>query len=620
MRMGEIYKGGITEIIQEELDQIWQQKIAEADDEWKEVCAARKMKEYLNDATGLATFSFVLRRYIQLHAAEILGEENGKQLWETCPDLSHGKNTPWPEAGIELVAKQLAQIAREQGYKGLPKTIWKRYLSEGEGAQVPKRNMIFRISFLLHMDVLAVMDLFLAAGQEGYDLRNPEDLIFWFCQSRPSSAVGAREFYTLDEAENLVQKYFDAAHEAQAKEKAQQAEEKKAGRKQSREQEETGKKQAEQQEEDKEQSAQQERTDKKQGLQQEADKEQSAEQEDEIVRTAAILDVAQRLVNSDLPRAEAEEELLGYMLCHWKEFGGYSVSRRENLDRLLEYLGVFYRVHPVRKSNRERGKKKTGVKEESMEMSLARTIFAEEDDMELPSSREIVYESIERDKDGNLPLRSLLMGMFTEHGWGEDHIKAEEEGGENTEAEEAAETEGNVETEETVKIEEDTGAGENAEVKDPFAQTMDKLLNGCYGRLYDARRGKKPLCRRDVLLLTFFLASAVIVREISYEEYTSADPAKNWYAEEYRQLKQMFEKGTELDNCVKDYISINFADGWNAEEEEMADAIWDALNNMLDCFGLHSLYLPNCFDRFLYMTLLREGAHPEQSVNILENI
>lgn len=130
---------------------------------------AEELLRCLNSWNKLSTPGFVLRRHIQAQ-----GLVDG----EDCADLRRTGNVPWPAEVVERAAKALQDLS------GITAAAWKCYLSD-DLTQGLQRRTIFKLAIVTGMGRGETIDLLMSCGQGPYHMRDPLELVCWYCQRTP---------------------------------------------------------------------------------------------------------------------------------------------------------------------------------------------------------------------------------------------------------------------------------------------------------------------------------------------------------------------------------------------------------------------------------------------------
>ena len=155
------------------------------------------------------TLGFQMRRYIQVNAEKIFGDNNDLNICSKLKEYDAEIGYSWENELVQSVAKRLAGIyGTGLGTLGKVKESWLRYLSnEKNNHPVRYREQIFAIAFTLKMSVENTIPLFWAAGFDSYDMRNPQDFIFYYCQKKSEKVVWNQDGYSWYDALILWGKY-----------------------------------------------------------------------------------------------------------------------------------------------------------------------------------------------------------------------------------------------------------------------------------------------------------------------------------------------------------------------------------------------------------------------------
>lgn len=352
-------------------------------------------------------------------------------------------------------------------------------------AQIPQRLSVIKISFLLKMDVTETALLLSSGGLSLYSVRNPIDFICMYCQRRGD--------YLWGEVEQLIDRY-DAAIADNFAESGEWAE---------------------------------------------LPRDSGA--------TMLMTDTLDDLINSSLPKSDAEKKLIAYMQAVQHEFTrrgtkkserylpGYSLTNRKKFLDLTKYLLVLY---------------------------------PEEEVMGRDKNESFRVQPVPVDDNGYPQLSSLINAMFRAANWCFD-------------------------------VEEYTQSTKSTEEKaDSFNNQIFIFCKNYYDHINAVERvirtpkNAAPVERRDVLLCAYFFLREVV-------QLSTRSP-------ELSKLQKMTEQNTEFDACMGEILEWIM----DAQEDVENNVAYyrRCLNQFLDLFDFMPLYLPLAFDRFILLALLSENT------------
>ena len=256
-----------------------EKQAAKAAEELNRRQTAEELWDFLTDGTMLCTPGFVLRRYIQ---------SKGVVSKEACADLSQTGNVPWPEDVVYQAAKDMSAISYQRHVE-ISTANWEKYLTD-RMPQGIQREMIFKLAIVTGMGREETMDLLLSADQAPYNMRNPLELICWFCQYIPG-------IYTWRGVQRLLYTYYRFISENGT-----------CG---------TGG--------------------------DEVSDEESADEAPDEGTTRLIQWSVEELLDSGIPAGEAEEQkLMELMAEHCVQLDGFSRTAQSGYLRLTAYLNALY--------------------------------------------------------------------------------------------------------------------------------------------------------------------------------------------------------------------------------------------------------------------------------------
>lgn len=171
-----VYEHSLTYAAQMQIDHYIEKQTAKADELLDRQQTAEELLCLLTSGTELNTPDFVLRRHIQAQGGLVSQKE--------CADLSQIGNVPWPQEVVSRVAKDLSSISYQRHGLVISTANWEKYLV-GSMPQGFQREMIFKLAIVTGMGRESTIDLLLSCGQAPYNMREPLELICWFCQYVP---------------------------------------------------------------------------------------------------------------------------------------------------------------------------------------------------------------------------------------------------------------------------------------------------------------------------------------------------------------------------------------------------------------------------------------------------
>ena len=320
------------------------------------------------------------------------------------------------------------------------------------------------------------------------------------------------------------------------------------------------------------------------------------------------------------PEAQADEDLLAYMLANQKEFSGLSLSTRADFLRMAAYLAVLY---PTYTKVIKRRNPRTGLSED-ISTDVALTL--------LP--------------DGSPRLNDLVRALFNTGGWlpttvgksspGEPGSYSPSGNFNSLDGRSLAGTDGRfhgstaakqVRTASSLKRRASAANIEyrraplNEEKDRPFLNSIQYFVDS-YSHHLDAidriyRRPSNPghVERRDVILFTYFFI----------RRYPELLEDEDQYGHELDQLTQLAYGDTSLDQTMDALMEALYDFSFQKQEakdarresprgnmpdcpndESKASAYIRLFNLVLQHFGMKPMYMPNPWDRFLTMSLFAE--------------
>ncbi|MFR4328609.1 MAG: hypothetical protein ACLT23_00210 [Lachnospiraceae bacterium] len=174
------YKHSLTFSVQEEINSILETQISEENMSIFDQCkTANEVKKFLSNPKTLNTPGFVIRRYIQTRRLDLLTDV-GATVGVDFEDLTENGNVSWPRDVIKKIAKKLSSQSLKEHNLTISTANWEKYLTDRSRIG---RKMIFKVAFVLRMDVSETNELLLACGENPYNVRNPQEFVCYFCQS-----------------------------------------------------------------------------------------------------------------------------------------------------------------------------------------------------------------------------------------------------------------------------------------------------------------------------------------------------------------------------------------------------------------------------------------------------
>lgn len=152
-----------TEMAREQDTKAYPALIAAAAEELRSQVSFQALCRFLSDERTLASCGALLRRCV----------------WETRPaivaacGLPADKNAPWTEAAVEKAAG-LLQKETDRKPISIKRGAWMDYLTD---RVQPRRDMIFKIAYVLNLSKEDLEKLLLVCGYETFNCRDPWDLI-----------------------------------------------------------------------------------------------------------------------------------------------------------------------------------------------------------------------------------------------------------------------------------------------------------------------------------------------------------------------------------------------------------------------------------------------------------
>jgi hypothetical protein len=161
----------LTKAVEETINDLWQEHLAEAADEMQE---ANDLIAFLNDKSCLNTTGFVLRRY--LHKNKNICE--GELVW------------PWTDECVDKVSTLLGSQTH------IIKKDWRAWLSDKRKIT---RTTVFPIAYSLRMEITDVLELLNAIDGELFNLRSDEEFVHFFFLSK--------KIHSYEGAENIINEF-----------------------------------------------------------------------------------------------------------------------------------------------------------------------------------------------------------------------------------------------------------------------------------------------------------------------------------------------------------------------------------------------------------------------------
>lgn len=279
------YDHSLTFAVQAQINSYVEKQMAKAAALLDRQQTAEELLNFLLDFSQLSTPGFVLRRHIQaqgLVSKFVLRRQiqaQGLASKEECADLSQNRNVPWPKEVISRTAAELSSISYRRHGLAISTVNWERYLTDNISQGI-QRKMIFKLAVVTNMGRSETIDLLLACAQGPYNVREPLELICWFCQRVPG-------LYTWRNVEELLEAWKSSA------------------------------------------------------LPEEAEERKECVPPDEGV-TQLLRREVDELFGASLPAEQAERRLLALMTEYRAELTGPSRTAREGWLRSLEYLQALY--------------------------------------------------------------------------------------------------------------------------------------------------------------------------------------------------------------------------------------------------------------------------------------
>lgn len=433
---------------------------AEADEALNMQDSAEKLIAFLQDASTLCTVGFVLRR--QLRAQGVLSPEVAEEPMDA--------NCPWPMEETQRVARLLHKEGLRRHGLEIPVKNWIKYLND-DLIQGLQRQMVFKLAFVTNMDHDATLRLLLACQQDGYNPRDPLELICYYCQCRPG-------VYSWWQVEDLLRKF-------------------------------------------------------QQGDGQEGRPAQATPPS--LGKTRLLRGGVEDLLRGTLPQAEADRELLRWMDQCRKEFAGYSLTGRAKYLHLTRYLHPLYPTFWMKDQRTYEEKEK----------------------------------AVQTDGEGFPVLKQQLTAALQAHFGILDHIGQTDAGARQVYTDQSGE-------------------------RVAFSAALGQIALFCkhyYYRANEIDRGVKPVDRRDVLLLGYFLLGGAV-----------RTGREGWAA-----LAEIAGKDRVLGTAVGALLPDLRALGHTQDIQERSLLIRRVLNELLAAFGFAPpLYTPAAFDRFVFLCALKD--------------
>lgn len=153
----------LTEAARKQDTEAYPALIAAAEEELRSQVSFQALCRYLSDTSTLATCGALLRRCVRAARPEIAA---------AC-GLPADKNAPWPDAALEKAAG-LLQKETDRKPISIKRGAWMDYLAD---RKQPRRDMIFKIAYVLELPREELEKLLLVCGYETFNCRDPWDLI-----------------------------------------------------------------------------------------------------------------------------------------------------------------------------------------------------------------------------------------------------------------------------------------------------------------------------------------------------------------------------------------------------------------------------------------------------------
>ncbi|MCI8295048.1 MAG: hypothetical protein HFG22_04035 [Lachnospiraceae bacterium] len=192
-------RDGITRLTYQQMENEWSRKVKQ---EYEGLASAEDIIGFLQDPRFRVTFRYALCRFLR----EMYGKkEKGHQEVSIVTYagfrgvFSDGPDTPLA-AEVEAYILLMMTLAKERGMEGeLQSKLLRRYLT-GKQENV-SRDTLFKMAFAFDMDCEYVCELLEALDEVPYNLRRPEECIYYFCQY-------SEGFNRWETAQELIRWYY----------------------------------------------------------------------------------------------------------------------------------------------------------------------------------------------------------------------------------------------------------------------------------------------------------------------------------------------------------------------------------------------------------------------------